>query len=128
MKNSSTYEEPVFPADRDRHLMLLRIHVSRNAADKWKPVLEGIGFDSSTINACKNEKDEEAVQTGLTKWIEGKGQQPPTWRVLLEAMKYANIGVQYRNNLRTELGLPKEDEGEVQYYSACPVTSEFIGL
>lgn len=97
-----------FSADCKGHVKLLRRHVSRRAAGKWKAVLEGVGLEIPTIEACKNENQEEAVQTGLTKWIEGQGDQPPTWKVLLEAIEYAGIAVQYINDLKKELGLPIE--------------------
>ena len=77
--------------------MLFRKHVSRIAAGKARAVLEGVGLDVPTINACFTANplnDEEAVQTGLTKWVEGKGTQPPTWSVLIEAMEYAEIAQQ----------------------------------
>ena len=88
--------------------MLFRQHVSKKAAGKGKAVLEGVWLDAATIEACyrSNPRDEEAaVQAGLTKWVEGKGCQPPTWKVLLEAMEYAEIPQQDINDLKTFLGL-----------------------
>ena len=87
--------------------MLFRIHVSRNAAGKARAVLEGVGLDTSTISACLSAhplNDEEAVHEGLTRWKGGKGIQPPTWRVLLAAMDYAEIAQQDIQALKRKLG------------------------
>lgn len=99
--------EESFSADHPEHHMLFRKHVSRNAASKGRAVLEGVGLDSATIEACfKNSPhdEEEAVQDGLNKWAEGKGSQPPTWDVLLGAMQYAQIVQLYVNHLMEKLG------------------------
>ena len=97
-----------FSADHPRYLMLLRKHVSRRAADKGRAVLEWVGLDESTIRTCFENHPrnvEEAVQTGLIKWSKGQGLQPPTWKVLLQAMLYAEIAQQHIRDLETELGL-----------------------
>ena len=57
-------------------------------------VLEGVKLDTEAIEACKTANplnDEEAVQAGLIRWKGGQGKQPPTWAVLVDAMKYAEI-------------------------------------
>ena len=87
--------------------MLFRKHVSRKAAGKARAVLEGVGLDTATIDACFSahpQNDEEAVQAGLTKWVGGKGYQPPTWSVLIEAMEYAEIAQQNVAALKKALG------------------------
>ena len=97
-----------FSADRMNCPVLFRKHISKRAAGKGRAVLEGVGLDAATIEACfrNNPLDEEAaVQAGLTKWVEGKGCQPPTWNVLLEAMEYAEIPQQDINDLKASLGL-----------------------
>ena len=99
-----------FSADHPGYLMLFRKHVSRRAADKGRAVLEGVGLDASTIRTCFEDNPrniEEAVHTGLIKWSEGQGLQPPTWKVLLQAMSYSEIAQQHVRDLETELGLPK---------------------
>ena len=86
------------PAERQDYLMLCRTYVSSKAAGKARPVLEGVWLNAATITACVRaypQNDEEIVQDGLTRWADGLGRQPPTWGVLLEAMKYANIAQQY---------------------------------
>ena len=96
--------------DRPGYLVLLRKHVSRKAAGKGRAVLEGVWLDAPTIEACfrDNPRDEEAaVQAGLTKWVEGKGRQPPTWEVLLEAMDDAEVAQQDIQDLKTALSHPK---------------------
>ena len=81
-------------------------YVSRKAATKGRAVLEGVGLLTGTIDACftSHPQDEEgAVQTGLTRWSSGQGSQPPTWEVLISAMKYAEIAQQHIEVLRKEL-------------------------
>ena len=96
--------------DRPDYLILFRTYVSRNAAGKGRAVLEGVGLDSSAIEACFQSnplKDEEAVQAGLIKWKGGQSQVfPCTWGVLIGAMKYAGVDQQHIAGLKTELGQP----------------------
>ena len=102
---------PTLSTDRPEHLMLFRTHVSRTAAGKGRAVLEGVGLMSTAISACFTshpQNEEEAVQAGLIKWIEGQGRQPPTWAVLVKAMKYAQIAQQHVQSLKEELGLSGE--------------------
>ena len=99
---------PTLSTDRPEHLMLIRTHVSRTAAGKGRAVLEGVGLTYTAISACFTshpQNEEEAVQLGLTKWIGGQGQRPPTWAVLLEAMDYAQIAQQDVEGLEKKLGL-----------------------
>ena len=80
--------------------------MSRKSAGKVKAVLEGVGLDQATIRVCIHGNplnDEEAVQDGLIKWTEGQGKQPPTWAVLLEAMKYARIDRDSIRHLKEKL-------------------------
>ena len=94
-------------AGRQGYLKHFRIHVSRKAADKVRAVLGGVDFDTATISACFTAhplKDEEAVQDGLIRWCGGKGRQPPTRGVLVEAMQYAQIDQQAAQGLKNELG------------------------
>ena len=95
-------------ADRPDHLRLFRVYVSRKAAGKARAVLEGVGFNAPTIDACFSanpKSDEAAVQDGLAKWVEGKGIQPPTWSVLIQAMEYAEIAQQDIQGLKEKLSL-----------------------
>ena len=99
---------PSFSADRPNYLQLFRRHISKRAAGKGRAVLEGVWLDAATIETCfrSNPLDEEAaVQAGLTKWVEGKGCQPPTWAALLQAMEYAGVAQEYVQSLKTDLGL-----------------------
>ena len=94
--------------DRPGCLRLFRKHVSRRVAGKGRAVLEGVGLDAPTIAACYTGhplNEEEAVQEGLTKWSEGKGLQPPTWEVLIEAVEFAGIAIQDIQGLKKDLGL-----------------------
>ena len=95
-----------FSADRPDHLILFRKYVSRQAATKGRAVLEGVGLDLGTMDACFSshpQDDEGAVQAGLTKWSSGQSYKPPTWEVLLQAMEYAKIAQQPIDALRKEL-------------------------
>ena len=102
--------------------MLFRKNVSRVAAGKGRAVLEGVWLDAATIEACfrSNPQDEEAaVQAGLTKWVEGKGRQPPTWEALIEAMEDAEIGQKHFKRLKTDLGLLKVHMYVIEAGSDC---------
>ena len=44
-----------------------------------------------------------AVQEGLTKWCGGKGFQSPTWRVLVQAIAFAEIAQQDIEALKKDL-------------------------
>ena len=101
-------EGPALSAGRPGYSKLFRIHVSRKAARKAKAVLEGLGLDQPTINACVTAHpfDDQAIgQDGLTRWCGGKGRQPPTWGTLIQAMEYAQIDQQDVQGLKEELGL-----------------------
>ena len=103
-----------FSTDRTNHLMLFRTYVSRRAAGKADAVLEGVGLDTATIKACEAAHrfdDEKIVQDGLTRWLGGKGTQPPTWHVLIAAMDYAVIDQQDIKGLKTALNQPAVTEG-----------------
>ena len=79
--------------------------MSRNAAGKGRAVLEGVGLFPATIKMCYvnfPRDEEEAVQSGLNRWRDGEGASP-TWAVLLEAMNYAEIDVQYITELEEEV-------------------------
>ena len=79
--------------------------MSRNAANKGRAVLEGVGLSPEAIEMCYTNcprNEEEAVQSGLLKWRAGEGVSP-TWAVLLEAMDYAEIGVQHISALEEEV-------------------------
>ena len=47
---------------------------------------------------------EGAVQAGLAKWIDGRGHQPPTWDMILEAMEEADFEEQHIEGLKADLG------------------------
>lgn len=97
----------VVSAERRDYLVLFRIYVSRKATGKGIAVLEGVELDAATIHACFMNNplnEEEAVQDGLIRWCEGKGYQPPTWRVLIEAMEYARFAQQNMQDLVDKLG------------------------
>ena len=110
----SESEEFFFSTDHTDHLKLFRKHVSRKAAGKANAVLEGVGLVTATIKACEAAHrfdDEKIVQDGLTRWCGGKGRQPPTWGVLIAAMKYAQIDQQHIEDLQTSLNQPAVTEG-----------------
>ena len=88
--------------DHPGHLILFRKYVSRKAAGTGRAVLEGVGLDSETIEACFRshpQTEEEAIQAGLVKWCGGRGNEPPTWQVLFAAVEYAQIAQQHVHDL-----------------------------
>ena len=98
-----------FSADCSDHIKLFRRYVSRKAAGKARAVLEGVGLETTTIDACSSAhplNDEEIVQAGLVKWRDGQGnKQPPTWEVLISAMEYAGMAQQHTKELKGKLAL-----------------------
>ena len=79
--------------------------MSRNAAGRGRAVLEYVGLTPEEIGMCFGtvpHNEEEAVQSGLGKWSDGKG-DIPTWALLIEAMEYAGIGTQHVLALKKEL-------------------------
>ena len=96
-----------FSTDHPEYLAFFRRHVSRNSANKRRAVLEEVGLDAPTIDACfeDNQKGEEAVQAGLVKWSGGRYNKPPTWKVLIKAMEDAGFDEKYTDGLKKDLGL-----------------------
>ena len=95
-----------FSVEHPHQLILFRNYVSRTSAGKGRAVLEGVGLKAARIQSCfkSNPLDEESsVQAGLIKWSGGKGHQPPTWKVLLDAMYYAEVAQQYIESLKRDL-------------------------
>ena len=79
--------------------------MSRTAAGSGRAVLEGVGLPPEAIQMCYSksfQNEEEAIQSGLMKWRDGSGDSP-TWAVLIEAMKYAEIGLQHIKEMRGKL-------------------------
>ena len=84
---------------------LFRQFVSRNAPKKGRAILEKLGLSREAIEACYGrhlESEEEAVQTGLQKWLDLGGDRC-TWKILICAMQFAGIGVHHCKMLRQEL-------------------------
>ena len=100
------------PADHPRYLILFRTYVSRRAAGGGRAVLEGLGIDTREINTLigDNPNDmESAVQAGLIKW---SGGNTPTWKILCEAMDFAEVPVQDIKGLKDALKNPPSDQTE----------------
>ena len=79
--------------------------MSRNSAGKGRALLEKLGLTPEKIKSCYNNHilvEEEAVQAGLYFWKDDASCDP-TWKVLVDAMEYAGIGVQYVEELKEEL-------------------------
>ena len=97
---------PLSSADCERYPTLFRIYVSRTSARMGRAVLEGVGLAPETIEACYCShplNEEEAVQAGLNKWAQGHHDDSPTWRVLLDAMKYAGVAHHHCQGLTERL-------------------------
>ena len=79
--------------------------MSRTAAGSGRAVLEGVGLSHEAIQMCYSksfQNEEEAIQSGLMKWRDGSGDSP-TWAVLIEAMEYAEIGLQHIKGIKEKL-------------------------
>ena len=79
--------------------------MSRTAAGSGRAVLEGVGLSHEAIQMCYSksfQNEEEAIQSGLMKWRDGSGDSP-TWAVLIEAMEYAEIGLQHIKEMKEKL-------------------------
>ncbi len=120
---STTVKVPALSTDCPDHLILLRRYVSRKAAGKARAVLEGVGLETSTIDACFSAhslNDEEVVQAGLVKWRDGQGnKQPPTWEVLISAMEYAGVAQKHVKELKERLGLPVKEPKVCVFTITC---------
>ena len=104
---SSPFFSPSLAARKD-HAILLREYVSRQSAAKGRAVLEYLGFDGSEIEMFyvkKLKDEEEAVQSGLLEWANGKARshRPITWEVLIGAMEHGGISVHAIDKLKEEL-------------------------
>ena len=85
--------------------MLFRTHISKVAATEGCAILEEVGLPAEAMEMCYTNHPlnvEEAVQSGPIKWKDDRGSSP-TWTVLLNAMEYAEIGVQHISKLKEEL-------------------------
>ena len=85
--------------------IMLRTFVSRVGAGKGRALLEGLGLTAEMRDACyiNNQSNvEEAIQSGLLQWKNGRGNSP-TWEVLLKAMGHAGIAVQHVAKLKEEI-------------------------
>ena len=96
----------IFPSleAHPKYAILLRAYVSRNSAGKGRALLESVGLKPAEIDMCYANHPrnvEEAVQTGLNKWIEKD--LPKTWKVLVGAMEHAEIAVQDITELKEQL-------------------------
>ena len=89
----------------ERFTVLFRKHISRNAAGKGKAILEWVGLTQPEIRLCYQNNplnEEEAIQDGLNKWRETRG-DCCTWQVLLGAMEFAGIAQEHCSELVKEL-------------------------
>ena len=85
--------------------MMLRTFVSKVAAGNGRALLERLGLTAEMRDVCyiNNPSNvEEAVQSGLLQWRNGRGNSP-TWEVLLKAMDHAGIAVQHIAELKEEI-------------------------
>ena len=99
----------------ERHAVLFRKHISRQAAGKGKAILECVGLTRQEIKFCYQNNpfnEEEAIQDGLDKWRETHGDHC-TWQVLLGAMEFAGIAQQHCSELVEELH--QRMQGEVTF-------------
>ena len=108
--------------DCERYAVLFREFVSRKAFGRGKAILEFVGLTREVIDMCYMSNpldDEEAIQDGLKKWRESRGDRC-TWQVLLDAMKFAGVKQQHCSELVEELH--QRMQGEVTFLLKYSVT------
>ena len=106
----------------ERHAVLFRKHINRQAAGKGKAILEWVGLTRQEIKFCYQNNpfnEEEAIQDSLDKWRETHGDHC-TWQVLLDAIKFAGIEQQHCSELVKELH--HRMQGDVTF----PVTNALL--
>ena len=63
-----------------------------NIAPHWEEFAYGLGFQGYTVEAVKKSKMyqvEDCCRSIVHQWMEGKTDQPVTWRSFLDGMEYA---------------------------------------
>ena len=78
--------------------------MSGKSTGKGRALLAYVGLTTAEIEMCYADhphSEEEAVQTGLKKWIESEF--PKNWRVLIGAMEFAEIAMLDIRELKEEL-------------------------
>ena len=72
------------------------IRVIKRVAVKWEDVATQLhfeGYDIDAIGRDANHKTDSACRTMFTKWLEGEGRKPTTWRTLITALNEADLSV-----------------------------------
>ena len=72
------------------------IRVIKHVAAKWEDVATQLhfeGYDIDAIGRDANHKTDSACRTMFTKWLEGEGHKPTTWRTLITALNEADLSV-----------------------------------
>ena len=100
--------------------------VSRNAGDKWRSLLTHLGVPLGKYRALFEESQGNPIRAcfeGLVFWREGnKPCRPPTWSVLLEALKKGAEKREYAEKLEEDI-ISKYSSGKAAEYSPHEVVS-----
>lgn len=87
------------------------VRVIDMAAAVWDKVADVLGFESYDISRIRTNNPQQcelALRNVFVEWIQGKGRQPKTWLVLIEALKEAKLESVARK-LKCVLGMPYID-------------------
>ena len=84
-----------------RELQLLNLpngtelRIMREVAPEWDEVAIALGFDGARIKTLKmgaHYQPREGCREMFTEWLEGgRDLQPPTWNVLIQSLRAANL-------------------------------------
>ena len=72
----------------------LVIRIIDRVAPKWKVVALSLHFEDNCIEIIEIDCHHQSVtacRTMFTRWLEGCGREPKTWRTLIIALKEANL-------------------------------------
>ena len=72
----------------------LTIRIIDRVAAKWKAVALHLYFEDHCIEVIEMDCHDQSVpacRTMFTRWLEGNGRRPTTWRTLIRALKEANL-------------------------------------
>ena len=71
------------------------LQVMREVAPEWDEVAVALGFDGARIKTLKmsaHYQPREACRDMFTEWLNGgRDLQPPTWNVLIQSLRAANL-------------------------------------
>ena len=72
------------------------MRIRDGAASKWKDLAIQLNFQPGTINIIQsdsNYRSEDAFDMLMTRWLDGGGRQPVTWKTLIHALEDIDLNV-----------------------------------